>query len=750
ALLVLLTEESSAAGIWGFHERLASKSSARPPRYWRDGVRLLVSLLGLPPTTAAEEEYPDGPASSCSLATPSAMDLQRAPAVVTVIDEPWEPPPCECSEDVEDLIDRIGVLRREREYRDSALALVHGRAEWLWVASSGLFQPTGFITTKEKEALDKVAAYINQDGRCGRGSSSSSMSREEDFARPLGDFIKPVGSPPVYEVVPLDPLLSPSDWAVMVADDIENMVAKGCRSPIPVEAEIFFVCELSSLVIASYSPDDPSKDPVYGSALRLVWAIGCVLSIWVNLDDPNNYPFNAQVWSALGYISFRMGHYDIAAHSYLEARDCREAYAMYKGKEHKVCPHIATAYHNAGASFMQMGRDREAFAFLGVAMEAFSDMSTIFDPSPASSNQRYPPERKYSGSSRASVTQVKRPYPQTDFSDPNLAVRTLMVFRFPREAQEVDLACRFGRFGPLEHVKVVYDPVTHLPRCYGFVRFVHRSHALEAYQACEEQKISMDDPFGRTWFFEVKWARNARAAGEIPRGPGDQPNAYNGGYAQSPENPPPGGIPSDTSPTAVPSHPAIHDSIVPPLLADNSDDFSPPGLSPSAIEPALLELASYEEDASPMMSSEEAQELLRQLENAQQSDMSIAAATRVESVSPFELPEVVRDPPTINHFIDIASEAEETATSQAAAAAAAAALASKTEHTSQDDLALLMETVFKTVRRSALERLRKASDASPSTRCGSSTSRLGETSDNSTREARAGSEAAMDEPAAAS
>ncbi|KAF4718702.1 hypothetical protein FOZ62_016695, partial [Perkinsus olseni] len=62
----------------------------------------------------------------------------------------------------------------------------------------------------------------------------------------------------------------------------------------------------------------------------------------------------------------------IAAHSYLEARDCREAYAMYKGKEHKVCPHIATAYHNAGASFMQMGRDREAFAFLGVAMEAFS------------------------------------------------------------------------------------------------------------------------------------------------------------------------------------------------------------------------------------------------------------------------------------------------------------------------------------------------------------------------------------------
>lgn len=55
----------------------------------------------------------------------------------------------------------------------------------------------------------------------------------------------------------------------------------------------------------------------------------------------------------------------------------------------------------------------------------------------------------------------------------------------------------------------------------------------------------------------------------------------------------------------------------------------------------------------------------------------------------------VREPPAGNHFLDIATQAEETATSQAAAAAAAAALATKTEDISQDDLALLMETVFK-------------------------------------------------------
>lgn len=61
----------------------------------------------------------------------------------------------------------------------------------------------------------------------------------------------------------------------MLADDIENMAAKGCRSPIPVAAEMwvqrgcphpllplgfrFFASELSSLVVASHSPADPSK-----------------------------------------------------------------------------------------------------------------------------------------------------------------------------------------------------------------------------------------------------------------------------------------------------------------------------------------------------------------------------------------------------------------------------------------------------------------------------------------------------------
>lgn len=67
-------------------------------------------------------------------------------------------------------------------------------------------------------------------------------------------------------------------------------------------------------------------------------------------------------------------------------------------------------------------------------------------------------------------------------------------------------------------------------------------------------------------FFEVKWARNARAAGEIPRGSSDQQESYNGGYVQSLDNAlPQNGIFSEPSVStadaaAVAVHPTRHDS----------------------------------------------------------------------------------------------------------------------------------------------------------------------------------------------
>lgn len=114
-----------------------------------------------------------------------------------------------------DLFRRPGIgVRRERQYLESALALVHARAEWTWVASSGIFQPSGFTTPREKEALDKAAAYINPGGKGGKGKGSSSTSREKEHsARPLGDFIKPVNISyyelsPILEGFPLDSILS--------------------------------------------------------------------------------------------------------------------------------------------------------------------------------------------------------------------------------------------------------------------------------------------------------------------------------------------------------------------------------------------------------------------------------------------------------------------------------------------------------------------------------------------------------------
>lgn len=43
------------------------------------------------------------------------------------------------------------------------------------------------------------------------------------------------------------------------------------------------------------------------------------------------------------------------------------------------------------------------------------------------------------GRARATSGASGSSYPPTDYNDPQLATRTLMVYRFPREAQEVDL-----------------------------------------------------------------------------------------------------------------------------------------------------------------------------------------------------------------------------------------------------------------------------------------------------------------------
>ncbi|EER11090.1 hypothetical protein Pmar_PMAR020069 [Perkinsus marinus ATCC 50983] len=269
------------------------------------------------------------------------------------------------------------------------------------------------------------------------------------------------------------------------------------------------------------------------------------------------------------------------------------------------------------------------------------------------------------------------------------------AYKLAWSAAEIMNATRGPRHPETIHCQLTVERLTRRPDVAMSLSTgvdVSPNEAVRAIKKAEKRP----KPVRMNRFFEVKWARNARAAGEIPRGSSDQQESYNGGYVQSLDNAlPQNGIFSEPSVStadaaAVAVHPTRHDSML-----DNMDDSSSTGVPPSLIEPALLELVSYDESSRPMMSSEEAQELLRQLENAQQSDMTITATGEDESVSPFELPHAIREPPVLNHYLDITTEAEEAATSQAAAAAAAAALASKREDTSQADLALLMETVFK-------------------------------------------------------
>merc|ERR1719253_1556905 len=49
--------------------------------------------------------------------------------------------------------------------------------------------------------------------------------------------------------------------------------------------------------------------------------------------------------------------------------------------------------------------------------------------------------------------------------------RTILVCYFPREADRSSLHNTFSKYGTVESVNRVEDPVTKQPKCYGFVRF---------------------------------------------------------------------------------------------------------------------------------------------------------------------------------------------------------------------------------------------------------------------------------------
>jgi len=115
--------------------------------------------------------------------------------------------------------------------------------------------------------------------------------------------------------------------------------------------------------------------------------------------------------------------------------------------------------------------------------------------------------------SKGGVRRRRRGTRQTGTPVP--AQRTLLIAYFPREASESLVWESFQRFGAVEDVNLIWDMKSRRPRCYGFVRFVDRSAAMQGLWATQNRKIELFDNRGLPWYVKAEWAKDARAAGEF-------------------------------------------------------------------------------------------------------------------------------------------------------------------------------------------------------------------------------------------
>ncbi|KAL2164183.1 hypothetical protein VTH06DRAFT_3397 [Thermothelomyces fergusii] len=139
-------------------------------------------------------------------------------------------------------------------------------------------------------------------------------------------------------------------------------------------------------------------------------------------------------------------------------------------------------------------------------------------------------------------------------ADPNIrgdAFKTLIVARLDYNADEKDLEREFGRFGPIERIRIIRDTHAHEKpnkkqkphRGYGFVVFEREKDMRAALEGCDgirikDRRIKVDVERGRT----VKGWKPRRLGGGLggrgytkasasrPMGPGGFGGGFRGGY----------------------------------------------------------------------------------------------------------------------------------------------------------------------------------------------------------------------------
>jgi tetratricopeptide (TPR) repeat protein len=232
-------------------------------------------------------------------------------AAFVLIDEPLVPPLCS-DVDITTMMETASAHRRSKDYHMSKELLLHAHAEWFYVEFETVLP--GF-----KKHPEPQSSYAVDAGNIG-----------------VREF---VGVPQAGHLERLE-------------DDRDALaVLRTMSDALPAPVRLFFYLEIASLEVAAGDVD--AAIPLLEKATS------------ISEELPTGHVDRALVYCALGRVLARKEDFPFAARCYLHAKAIREEATGPESVD------AATAYHNLAVTYLHMGRNEEAIAFLRYAEGLF-------------------------------------------------------------------------------------------------------------------------------------------------------------------------------------------------------------------------------------------------------------------------------------------------------------------------------------------------------------------------------------------
>ncbi|EER01553.1 hypothetical protein Pmar_PMAR000243 [Perkinsus marinus ATCC 50983] len=260
-------------------------------------------------------------------------------------------PICKCSDNVEDMLDRIERLRRDGLFYAALMNLVTARAEWLFVKTGMRHMANGFrMNTAEaysvEEALYHIPVTFLDNWGQPKDPAIKSGQRRKGGTAVRSNPQEVLCIPELHVIPESDRVLQPEGW--------------------------YFVSQLAEIAMVRWTEPGAEKTAVDEAVLRLVW------SLWrLYYTNPIGGEFNdqhdliiAKILATMGFACYRLEEFSLARECFKNAKILRISHNTKRHREPPmICPHVAAWGHNEALALAALGKFRNAYKLAWSAAE---------------------------------------------------------------------------------------------------------------------------------------------------------------------------------------------------------------------------------------------------------------------------------------------------------------------------------------------------------------------------------------------